>query len=387
MDRFRFGLTFDSGTAVTYDEPPFSIVEETKIKIKRITLKDDFLEPGNSISTVEANKLKLTELSNILTDRNAANTVQEMIVHARDDQPRSNAMLFQFIMEMKNVRVLRFTLTAFVHGLDAICSTPESIEQRGSVEHVEIIHKDCKRLILADFEHLLQIFPNINRIDIRTSEAMLLGEDIIHRFAHLIKSIEKLESYTSEELTEVDNLSLDHFSIECCADNSIEVEQLHEFVAAHPKFETAHLKLLKCSGAFFNKPYHQLIGLDLVMKKFISYLGDNPAVNIANILQWTPNLKKLSITFKGRHDFGHGVDIQMKNLIDVTLKKFGLDCRTCFTTIMKSIRNVKSLKLGCRREITVRQLIIISQNLRHLESLELMFDDVSTQKTIFCRLE
>lgn len=355
-------------------------MRESKIKLKRIAIKEGFLEPGNSIAVVEANKVKLTELSNILTDTKAPNTITEMIVHAKDNEPRTNALLLQLILEMKNLRVLRFTMTAFVHSIETICSTPTLIEPCKSLQHVQIMHSDCKRLILADFARLLQIFPNIRRIDVTPSEAMLLGEDIIQTLAYLIKSIEKLESYTLIELADIQNLSLSHITYECCADDAEDVTTFYEFLNAHREIATMNLKLLNGSSEFFHQPLEQLTDLDLIIKKSpISEVMEED-MKLGNILQWTPNLKKFAVRYKGEHQFGHQV-IEMKDLIDVTMTRFCLDCETCFTTILKSIANVKSLKFARHGEISVKQLTLISTHLQQLERLELMFEDVSMMST------
>lgn len=356
-------------------------MQESKIKLKRIAIKEGFLEPGNSIAVVEANRLKLTELTKILTDTKAANTITEMIVHAKDNEPRTNALLLQMIMEMKNVRVLRFTLTAFVHSIETLCSTPDLIEQCNSLEHVQIMHNDCKRLILADFARLLQIFPNIKRIDVTPFEAMLLGEDILQTLAHLIKSIEKLESYTLIELADIENLSLRHISYECCADDAEDVTILYEFLNAHREIETMNLKLLNGSSEFFNQPLEQLTDLDLIIRNSPVSEEMEEDMKLSNILRWTPNLKKFSVRYKGEHQFGHQV-IEMNDLVDVTMTRFCLDCETCLTTILKSIANVKSLKFARHGEITVKQLTLISTHLQELESLELMFEDVSIKALI-----
>lgn len=335
------------------------------------------MEPGNSIAVVEANRLKLTELSKILVDTKASNTVAEMVVHAKDNEPRTNTLLFQMIMEMNALRVLRFTLTAFVHCLESICSTPDFMEQCQSLRHVQIMHIDCKRLILADFTRLLRIFPNIKRIDVTPSEAMLLGEDILQTLSHLIKSIEKLESYTLIELADIQNLLLTHLSYECCADDAEDVTPFYEFLNAHREIETMNLKLLNGSSEFFDQPLAQLVDLDLIIKKSpISEVMEED-MKLGNILQWTPNLKRFSVRYKGEHQFGHQV-VEMKNLVDVTMTRFCLDCETCFTTILKSMPNVTSLKFARHGEISVKQLTLISKHLQRLECLELMFEDVSS---------
>lgn len=379
IDQFRYGLTLHSGTVISTDEPPFSIMRESKIKIKRITLKNDFLEPGNSIAVVEANRLKLSELSEILTDTKAQNTITEVIVHAKDNEPRTNALLMQMIMEMKTLNVLRFTLTAFVHSLETLCSIPDDIEQCTSLQHIQIMHTDCKRLILADFSRLFQIFPNINRIDVTPYETMLLGEDILQTVAPLIKSIEKLESYTLIELTNIQRMSLRHISYECCADDAEDVSLLHEFLTAHHEIETMSLKLVNGSSEFFSQPLDQLVDLDLNIKKSAVTDVMEEDMKLGNILQWTPNLKTFSVKYKGEHQFGHQV-IEMKNLVDVTMTRFCLDCETCFTTILKSIANVTRLKFARHSEITVKQLTLISTYLQQLQCLELMFEDVSMQR-------
>lgn len=378
MDRFRCGLTLDSGTVVSVeaDEPPFSIIRESKIKIKRITMKEDFLEPGNSIVVYQANRLKLTELSEILTEMKAVNTVTEMIVHANDNQPRTNALLMRFIMEMKTLHVLRFTLTAFVHSLETICSTPDCIEQCQSLEHIQIMHIDCKRLILADFSRLLRIFPNIKRIDVTPYEAMLLDEDILQTFAAHIKSIEKLESYTVVELITVQNMSLRHISYECSADDMGDVSFLYELLNIHSEIQTINLKVVNGSREFFGQPLQRLIDLDLIIKKSLE-----EDIKLGDILQQTPNLQKFSVRYKGKHQFGHQVN-EMKNLVDVTMTKFCLDCETCFTTMLKSIANVTALKFARHDEMSVKQLALISTHLPQLQCLELMFEDVSISELI-----
>lgn len=376
IDRFRFGLTLDSGTVVSTDEPPFSIMEESKIKLKRITINDDFLEPGNSIAVVEANRFKLSELARILIDTKAAKTVAEMIIHAKDNEPRTNALLFQMVMEMKALRVLRFTLTAFVHCLETICSEPDFMEQCQSLRHVQIMHTDCKRLILADFTHMLRIFPNIKRIDVTPFDAMLLGEDILQTLAHLIKSIEKLESYTLMELVDIQNMSLTHVSYECCADDAEDVTLFYEFLNAHREIETMNLKLLNGSSEFFDQPLVQLVDLDLNIKNSPISDAMEEGMKLGNILQWTPNLKRFSVRYKGAHQFGHQA-VEMKNLVDVTMTRFCLDCQTCFTTTLKSMANLTSLKLARHGEISEKQLTLISTHLERLECLELMFEDVS----------
>lgn len=349
------------------NEPPFSIIDDSGIKLKRITIKENFLEAGNGIAVVEANRLKLQELSDCLRHKSAAATVTELVIHARDDEPRTNALLFELITEMKCVRVLRFTLTAFVHCLEALCSG--ALEQHYRLEHVQIMHNDCKRLIFADFERLLQIFPYIRRIDVTTYDAMLLGEDILHRLAHLIKSIEKLESYTLLEVNNVPNILLQHISYECDANDDDDTTQFLDFLNAHQEIETMTLKVSNGTGKIFNRPMTQLTDLELSIK----------AMKLGNILQKSPNLKKLSVRYTGERDCEHQI-VQLKNLTDVTMKRCCLDCETCFITILKSIPNVTTIRFMRHSEMSLKQLTLISTHLQHLQSLQLMFEDVSTYK-------
>lgn len=368
------------------DEPPFTIIVDSGIKLKRITIRDDFLEAGNSIAVVEANRLKLLQLSEILKDKNVADTVTELTIYARDGEPRTNALLFQLIMEMKSLRVLRFTLTAFVHCLEAMCAG--TVEQRKSLEHVQIMHNDCKRLILTDFQRLLQIFPNINRIDITTSEAMLLGEDILHSLAHKIKSIEKLESYTLMEAANVQNMLLRHISYECDADDEDDWVQFLAFVNVHQEIETLTLKVLHCTGKIFNQPMRQLTDLELSIKSTDSdAIGE--AVKLSNILQKTPHLKKLSVRYKEQQNECDHQVVQLENLSDVTLKRCALGCETCFITVLESMANVTTLRFLRHSEISLRELTLISKHLQHLQSLQLMFEDVSSNLTaeIHCLTE
>lgn len=376
IDRFRYGLTFDAGSVISPEQPPFSIVIESKIKLKRITMKEDFLERGNSIAVVEANRSKLAELSDILRSVKATNTITEMIVHAKDNEPRTNALLFEMIREMANLRILRFTLTAFVDSLETLnLNADGSLVPCKSLEHVQIIHTDCKRLILADFNRLLAIFPNVKRIDVTTYEAMLLGEDILQNFSHLIKSIEKLEWYTLIDLADIQNLSLKHISYECCADEIEDVTALSEFLNDHNEIETFNLKLFHASKELFTQPRHELIDLYLTTSRKSE---TDECIELKDVLLCAPNLKKFSVKCRiGLHQFGHQV-VAMKQLSDVTMNRFVLDCEQCFVTALKSFANVSTLKLVRHDEISVRQLNLLSVHLKQLQSLELMFDDVST---------
>lgn len=383
IDQFRFGLTLGSGSVVSLNQPPFSIITDSRIKLKRITIENDFLDAGCSIAVVEANRLKLSQLSEILRERNAASTVTEMTIHAKDDEPRTNALLFELIMEMKSLRILRFTLTAFVHCLETLCSN--TVEQCKSLEHVQIMHIDCKRLIFADFERLLQLFPNIKRIDITPYDAMLLGEDILHRLAHLIKAIDKLESYTLLEVANVQNMLLQRISYECCADDDDDddTERFFAFLNAHQEIETMNLKVSNCTDEFFKQPMDQLTDLELSIKKSAdSDEGDQAeqGMQVGNILLKTPNLKKLSVRYKGKHEFGHQI-VKLKSLTDVTMRRYCLDCQPCFTTVLKSIANVTTLKFMRHGEMSVKNLTLISTHLQHLQSLQLMFEDVSRNLT------
>ncbi|XP_037050064.1 uncharacterized protein LOC119084260 [Bradysia coprophila] len=380
INRFRMGLTLDSGSVVSLNEPPFAIVENSRIKVKRITIKDDFLEAGNSIAVVEANRLKLLQLSEILRDKNGASTITEMIVHAKDDEPRTNALLFESIMEMKSLRVLRFTLTAFVHCLEIMCAN--TVEQCKSLEHVQIMHIDCKRLIFDDFQRLLTVFPNINRIDIKTYDTMLLGEDILHRFAHLIKSIEKLESYTLSEVVHVPNMLLKHISYEWCDDDDSDMITFTEFLNAHSEIETVHLKVVHNTEPFLYSAIEQLTDFELTVKK--SDDSDEEVMKLGDLLKGTPNLQKLSVRYRGKPEFGHQV-VQLKQLTDVTMRRYCLDCEPCFIAVLKSIANVTTLKFMRHSEMNVKQLTLISKHLQHLQSLQLMFQDSVELQNKFAR--
>ncbi|KAG4071362.1 hypothetical protein HA402_004066 [Bradysia odoriphaga] len=381
IDRFRIGLTLDSGSVVSLSEPPFAIVENSRIKVKRITIKDDFLEAGNSIAVVEANRLKLLQLSEILRDKNGASTVTELIVHGKDDEPRTNALLFELIMEMKSLRVLRFTLTAFVHCLEIMCAN--TVEQCKSLEHVQIMHIDCKRLIFDDFQRLLRVFPNINRIDIKTYDTMLLGEDILHRFGHLIKSIEKLESYTLSEVLNVPNMLLKHISYEWCDDDDSDTTILAGFLNEQRELETVHLKIVHYTEPFLYSEIDRfLTDLELTVKK--SDDSDEEVMKLGDLLKGTPNLKKLSVRYRGKHEFGHEV-VQLKHLTDVTMRRYSLDCETCFITVLKSIANVTTLKFMRHSEMRLKQLTLISKHLLHLQGLQLMFQDSVELQNNFAR--
>lgn len=373
IDRFRYGLTFDSGSVISMAEPPFSIVCESKIKLKRITIKEDFLERGNSVAVVEANRSKLAELSNMLVESKSTGSITEMTVHAKDNEQRTNALLFQMISQMTKLRILRLTLTAFVGSVEALTSTPNALVPYRSLEHIQIMHSDCKRLILEDFTRLLRIFPNIKRIDVTTYDAMLLGADILRRYARLFKSIEKLESYTVIEVTDIEHLSLQHVAFECLADDFDDVVLLYEI---HRKIETMDVKLLNGTRVFFTQPLEKLTGLNVAVKKTRASDEEDEHTKLGNILLMTPNLRKLSVRCKGNHQFGHQV-VDMKSLKNVTMTRFCLDCEKCFATALKSMAQITTLKLLRHAEITLKQLTLLSTHLVHLHSLELMFEDVS----------
>lgn len=375
IDQFRFELIFDAGTVVCTEEPPFSIMDKSKIKLKRVTMREDFLEPGNSIVAVEANRSKITALTNILTDMKAEETVTEMIVHARDYEPRTSALLLTLMLTMKNLKILRFTLSAFVHSIHKLQSCEEKLMQ---LEHVQIMHTDFKRLTNSDFYGLLDLCPNIKRIDVKATDAMLLEEYILRSHARLFKSIEKFESYTLMDLDDIPDMSLSHISYECSAADAEDVTVIQEFLTAHPGMELS-LKLLDGPRDFFTATLDQLIDLDLSIKQYPLPKQKVQNWKLGNILKWTPNLIKLAVMYKGsiEHQFGHQI-IEMKKLIDVTLTRFSLDCDTCCATILKSLVHVKSLKLArLNRYLSLPQLTLIATNFQQLERLELTFDDVS----------
>lgn len=368
IDRFRLKLRLNSGTVVAVEQPPFSIVLRSNMKLKSITIEEDFLDAGNTIAVFEANRSRMSALSTILTDIKAAESVTEMIVHARDNASRTNALLLEMIIGMKNVSVLKFTMPAFVHSLQTMSSSGPC----NSLEYVQIMHIDCKRLITADFRRLFEIFPNINRIDVKTSEAMLLGENVLQDFAPFFKSIEKLESYTVTEPASILNLSLKHISYECCDGDDVRI--FREFLDAQPGIETIRLKLLSSSD-FFDYPIERIIDLDIRIEGH-SALGEEE-MKLRTVFNWTPKLQKLTAKLRAcfKHQFGHDV-IEMENLSHITLTRVKLNCNLCWDTMLKSVPNVTHLKLALH-SIPVRHLTAIASNLHHLECLELFFSEVS----------
>lgn len=378
MDQFRFNLTLNAGTIIAAEEQPFSLIHKSKIKLESIKLQDDFLDPGSNIAVLEANRSKISTLCTIFTDINAMETINEVILHARDNEPHISALLLKMIINMKNVKILRFTLTAFVHCLERICSTLEFTEQCNSVDHVDIMHSNGKQFIQADIERLLRVFPNIKRIDMTTTKKVEINSNTLETFAPLIKSI-RVENL---DLGIYENMSLNNISYKCYSYRAEDVSFLHEFLNRHREIETIRLELTIGSSwfllYFFPHPFHQIS--DLILKITDPPIGGQMEddIKLGNILTYMPNLRKLCVIYKGKvdHEFGHEI-IEMKNLVDVSIIWASFDCNICYNSMLESIVRVKSLYLQPYRSMSIKEITSMATTLEQLECLELANADVS----------
>ncbi|XP_063703864.1 uncharacterized protein LOC134833476 [Culicoides brevitarsis] len=375
-DRLCFRLEFGRGFVVDRHEPPLSLILHSKIKIEKLTFWNDFFEAGKSIATVTANREKLQKLLHILREMNVTETLHDLMMQTRDDEPRTNSLLFEhLICGMKNLKYLRFSLPSFVHAFETLLPSMNSNPPFtiASIEKVEIFHETFRRLIADDFRRMLKIFPNTKEIHIYPSVSMLLDKSIIQTFAPLIKTITNLEHYTIKDIMNIENLALDHLEFP----DPCESSRVLRFIQEHPEIKSASL-LVDYSSVDFMRPYDMITTLIIQVDAFeIDEFDDesNPEY-MYNILRFTPNLKRLQIEFPKaeEHNFGH-TEIDLPHLEEVEVTQIELDCQNCCLKLLKSCVNTKTLTLkDVSQHLEVVQMQAIAQTLVNLENVSIFYE-------------
>lgn len=380
-DRFCYRLEFGRGFVVDRNEPPLSLILHTKMKIDKLTFWNDFLESGKSISTVEANRQKLQDLFSILNEMNVTETVTDLMIQSKDDEPRTNNLLFEIVCRLKRIKALRFSLPSFVHIFETLLPSVDSMPNViiDSVETIEIFHETFRRLISADFHRMLKIFPKTKQIEIYPSVSMLLDNSIIRDFAPLIKTITNLEHYTIKDIMNVPELKLDRFEFPDPCDSV----RVIRFLQEHPEISSCSL-LIDYSNTVFDRPYEMITDLIVQVDAFEIDTDDDDETtdhpeHMYNVLKWTPNLLKLQIEFPKteEHNFGHE-EVQLKKLVEVEVTQIELDCYQCCLTMLRSCVNVKMLTLkDVAQHLSLPQLNAIAENLKDLEYMAIFYEYVS----------
>lgn len=374
-DRFCYRLEFGRGFVVDRNQPPLSIILKSKIKIDELTFWCDFLKTRENVSSVEPGAQKLDRLFEILDEMNVGETVTDLTIQSHGDEPRTNALLFEILFRLKNVKALRFSLPAFVHVFETFLPTEDAkpditVE---SIETVEIFHETFRRIIPDDFRRMLKIFPNTKQIEVYPSDAMLLNKNIIHEFAPLIKTITNLGYYTIKNITNVPELKLDRldypFPCECT--------RVLRYLREHPEIRACSLSMHYRSTTL-DRPYENITELILSIYKLDETIDDH----MRRVLRWTPNLEKLELEASEpeEHNFGHKT-VELKKLKELQISKFDISCNDCFSTMLRSCVNVEELTLvEMVQHLSVKQFKAIADNLIHLKYLSISYDTVSSHK-------
>uniref|UniRef100_A0A336KZG6 CSON001014 protein n=1 Tax=Culicoides sonorensis TaxID=179676 RepID=A0A336KZG6_CULSO len=376
-DRFCYRLELNSGTVVAKNQLPFSFILSTKFKVEEFTLLDDFLEVGKSIVVVEANREKLNNLSEILNEMNFTETVSNLVIYAKDDEIRTNTLLFEFLLQFKNIKTLSFSFPAFAHIFERISAYPALT----SVKKVVIFHETFRRVISTDFQRLLKLLPNTEKIEIFPSDSMLLDKNIISEYAYLIKIIAGLEYYTIKDIMDIPDLKLE--KVGYCDVEFGDSLRVIRFLQEHPDIKSANLAL-DCSGPIFDRTYDMITHLNLTIDGFDDDAdeegdddNDEPEY-MFKVLKYTPNLENLIIKCEKSedHNFGHKI-VELKKLENVEISNLSLECLDCCSSMLMSCVNVKMLTLGpCNMHLQLSHIRVIAFNLKNLEYLAVYHEDV-----------
>lgn len=311
---------------------------------------------------------------------NAVETVNDFMMQSKDDETRTNTLMFEFLTQMRNVKALRFSLPAFVHVFEKLMPTENGTPRVSmeSIETVEIFHETFRRLISTDFERMLRIFPNTKQIDVYPSVSMLLDKSIIEKFAPLIKTITNLEKYTIKDIMNIPALKLDRLEFTDICDSTYVLR----FINDHPEVSSCALAI-DYSNVEFNRTYEMITDLAVTIDTFgIDYDDDDDfetpphPEHMYDILRHTPNLLKLQIEFprSEEHNFGHE-EVTLKKLVEVEVNQIEFDCYQCCVTMLRSCVNVSMLTLkNVVQHLSLAQLNAIAENLKKLEYLAIFYE-------------